>query len=118
MQLKENVNMSGLKIQMRRALIIADRIWAENGQELVVTSATDGEHTAGSLHYYGYALDFRTRYFEKPILELLIVDLAKTLRKADVAYRTVVHDTHIHVEWRGAMAPQIEGNPALIDLRS
>jgi hypothetical protein len=108
MKLKEGVIMSGLRLPMRVALIKADEIWNRLGQELVVTSATDGTHSPGSLHYYGYALDFRTRYFDKVTAK----DAAKELHEAlggsisghssvHNPYRVILHKTHIHVEWRG-----------------
>jgi hypothetical protein len=110
MKLKENVNMAGLKLQMRKALMAANQVWSENGQELVVTSALDGEHSPSSLHYYGYALDFRTRYFDDKTLPKVIHEYSEALRYLDVAYRMVVHDTHIHVEWRGTVTDDIYNN--------
>ena len=65
MIIKEGVLLHGLKLEMRTALMTAERIWKSFGQELVVTSALDGTHAACSLHYYGYALDFRSRYFSE-----------------------------------------------------
>ena len=29
----------------------------------MITETLGGEHSAGSLHYYGYAVDLRIRYF-------------------------------------------------------
>lgn len=63
MQIKSGVVMSGLRLCMRPVLIFADEIWRKHDQELVITSALDGVHSAGSFHYYGFAVDFRTRYF-------------------------------------------------------
>ena len=95
MQLKQGVILCGLDIRMRRVLIAADRIWHSLGQELVVTSGLDGVHSAGSLHYYGLALDFRTRYFSPDEAEAAAAVLQETLgEKFDV----VLHSTHIHVE--------------------
>jgi len=65
MKLKENVIMCGLNIGMRQFLIIAELIYNNHNQELVITSALDGEHSAGSLHYYGMAVDIRTYYFNE-----------------------------------------------------
>ncbi len=98
MQIKEGVILAGLDIHMRPVLVEADKIWKRYGQELVVTSGLDGVHSAGSLHYYGRALDFRTRYFtseeeKKAVFEELIAALDGTL------YDFVCHSTHIHVEY-------------------
>jgi hypothetical protein len=118
MKIKHGATLIGLKIQMRKALMLADQVWSENGKELVVTSGTDGAHSAGSLHYYGYALDFRIRYFDANTLEKVIAQLARGLREVDIAYRMIVHSTHIHVEWRGIIHDQLENpSPMLIDKR-
>lgn len=90
--------MTGLQIEMRPALIWAEEIWKENGQELVVTSATDGEHSAGSLHYYGYAVDFRSRYFSADVAAKVAKRLQRVLGSK---YQVVLHSTHIHVEYEG-----------------
>ena len=104
MKIKEGVSLQGLKLVMRPVLQIAERIWRNNGQELVVTSGTDSTHSAGSLHYYGYALDFRTRYFD-PVGEVhkVFKELSDDLRKVNKDYCVVIHPTHIHVEYRGVL---------------
>jgi hypothetical protein len=91
---------------MRKALIAADRIWKQAGQDLVVTSGLEGEHSPGSLHYYGYALDFRTRYFTEEQKFEVYLQLAEALTGGETAidrnvWRVINHKTHIHVEWRG-----------------
>lgn len=90
--------MAGLNPCMRKALKSANRIWESFNEELVVTSALDGSHSAGSLHYYGYALDFRTRYFSEyeaaRVFEHLCNDIGDM-------YTVVHHTTHIHVQWNG-----------------
>lgn len=100
MQIKDGVIMAGLDINMRPVLLHAEDIWDRFGEELVVTGALDGTHSAGSLHYYGRALDFRTRYFGKE--EALAV--ANTLRDTldqlyPDTYDVIAHGTHIHVEY-------------------
>ena len=72
MKIKEGVVLAGLQLPMRRASIEADKIWRNLGQELVVTAGLDGAHSAGSLHYYGYALDLRSRYFAEEQKETAI----------------------------------------------
>ena len=97
MKVKEGVTLAGLKIEMRPVLICADKIWKENGQELVITEALGGVHSPGSLHPYGYALDKRTRYFKK---EGQVEKVAQKLRDhLGSKYDVIVHSTHIHVEY-------------------
>lgn len=93
---KEGVILAGLNIKMRKVLIEAEHIWKKYGQELVVTSGLDGTHSAGSLHYYGRALDFRTRYFTNEICNQVANELKANLPND---YDVVLHSTHIHVEY-------------------
>lgn len=96
MQIKDGVIMQGLQKEMRPALIEADKIWAELNQELVITSALDGTHSAGSLHYYGLALDFRIHYFTD---EEKTLAFRRLKRKLSPVYDVILHNTHIHVEY-------------------
>lgn len=102
MKIKDGVQMAGLQPIMRNVLIQANRIWQELGQELVVTSALDGEHSASSLHYFGYALDFRVRYFTQKEQWQAWQRLADRLESLSKDYAVVKEPTHIHVEYRPA----------------
>lgn len=95
MKIKEGVIMAGLQKEMRPALIAAESIWKGLGQELVVTAALDGTHSAGSLHYYGLALDFRTRYFDQYEERTAANRLADSLGDD---FDVITHDSHIHCE--------------------
>lgn len=101
MKIKEGASLQGLQIQMRTVLISAEIIWKELGQELVVTSGTDGEHRAGSLHYYGFAVDLRTRYFTNKERQIAFNRLASTLHNKP--YIVVLEETHIHVQYDGEL---------------
>ena len=96
MRIKDGVIMAGLKIEMRKVLVSANEVWTSFGQSLWVTAALDGEHSAGSLHYYGYAVDLRSRYFtDEQKLEVV-----KALRfKLGADYDIINHSSHIHVEY-------------------
>lgn len=92
----DTVNIWGLELPMQRVLKCAAAIWSEKGEELVITSARDGMHSAGSLHYYGLAVDLRSRYFDKQTQ----VDIVDTLRSyLGEDYDVIHHSTHIHVEY-------------------
>ena len=99
MKIKDGVILAGLDIKMRPVLIEADRIWKEHGQELVVTSGLEGTHSAGSLHYYGLALDFRTRYFKENEGMKVMYELTNKLHNIDYDFQVILHNTHIHVEY-------------------
>lgn len=91
-----SVNIWGLEVCMQPVLKYADKIWGKYGQELVVTSARDGIHSAGSLHYYGRAVDLRTRYFSEDTLNEVVEELRSVLGED---YDLIVHSTHLHVEY-------------------
>lgn len=101
LKIKPGTNIQGLNIVMRPVLIAAERVWQNYGQELVVTCGMEGEHSAGSLHYYGLAVDLRSNYFTKhPDGLHEDFDVAKDLRvELGDDFDVVVHGTHIHVEY-------------------
>ena len=81
---------------MRPALIGAEEIWEDHGETLVVTCGLDGTHSAGSLHYYGLALDFRTYYFSDQTKK----EVARRLQEfLGDDFDVVLEATHCHVEW-------------------
>ena len=96
MQIKAGVNIQGIDIKVRPILIIADKLWSTYGQELVITAGLDGTHSAGSLHYYGLAVDMRTRYFDKATKIKIALELR---RRLGYNYDVVLHSSHIHAEY-------------------
>lgn len=106
MKLKDkSVNIWDLQPQMQPVLKEADKLWQDVLQvELTITSARDGIHSAGSLHYYGYAVDLRTwdtygNQLSDEFRKDLADQLAGKLSHYSVYYDIVVHSTHIHVEY-------------------
>ena len=96
MKLKEGVVLAGLRMKMRPALVIADKLWLDFGQELVITCGLNGSHSAGSLHYYGFAVDCRTHYFSPEQLLDLFQELQDRLPEE---FDAVLEETHIHLEY-------------------
>lgn len=95
MRVKDGVRIRGLSPEAVVALMMAEPIWRDHAQELVVTSATDGNHSTGSLHHTGEAVDLRTRYFQRGESE----EVAEELRAAlPDSYDVVNEGTHMHVE--------------------
>ena len=96
MKIKSGVTMQGLKLEMRHVLKVANEVYKKYGQELVITSALDGTHSSGSYHYFGYALDFRTRYFTNEIAK----KVAHEIRiKLSSDYFVLFEGNHIHVQF-------------------
>lgn len=97
MRIKPGVLLVGLQWPMRKALMTADEIWRAYNQELVITGGLDGEHSSGSLHYYGYAIDLRSRYFDANTKKMVVNSLRDRLGSD---YNVITHKTHIHVEYQ------------------
>lgn len=98
MQIKDGVIMAGLNLKMRHALKVAESIYKSVGRSegVTVTSALDGTHSAGSLHYYGYAFDIRTHYFDEDTKHLVYYELVASLGSD---YDVILHPSHIHIEY-------------------
>lgn len=104
MKVKDGVSFCGLNIRMLPVLRICDRIWRAYGFELVVTSGTEsnGGHMAGSLHWFGYALDFRTTGHQGWSIDIQDKIVEKLRKELPADYDMVVHDDHIHIEYNKA----------------
>lgn len=100
--LKEGVIIAGLDRRMRPALIHGARIWKSFNQKLVITSGLEGEHSPGSLHYYGLAIDMRTRYFSDIEVSQVAAQLTKDLGDD---FDVVITKTHIHCEYDPKIDP-------------
>ena len=96
MKIKNGANIQGISYKMRKVLVHANKVWEDYGQELVITCGMDGEHSAGSLHYYGLAVDLRTNYFDNSALEQIKHELVLALGDD---YDVFLHKTHMHVEY-------------------
>lgn len=95
MKRKEGTRISGISPEIVLALILTERVFQRFGAELVITSITDGTHSANSLHYKGLAFDARTRDIEKSKLK----DLAEQVHAAlGDEFDVVLEDDHLHVE--------------------
>lgn len=92
----DSVNTLGLHYKMRPVFIYADEIWKDLGETCVCTSAIDGKHSKYSLHYFGCAVDFRTRYFT----EMQKLTAERYLKeKLGKDYDVVLEKDHMHVEY-------------------
>lgn len=113
MQIKKGVILSGLKEEMRPVLVFAENIWRKRGivfdydkkeydlkkDGVTITSGLDGKHSVGSCHYYGYALDLRTRYFTKEQVKSIVRELKNILKNESEKYFVLDEKTHIHVQY-------------------
>ena len=97
MRLKRGVTLLGVSPQVVIGLMAAAAVWRRMGQELVVTSVTDGEHKAGSSHSRGMAADLRTRYFPVEKRPAVLTALQEALTSE---YQCILEPTHIHMQWK------------------
>lgn len=96
MKIKEGVRLEGVQTPMLFAALAADLIWSDHGKDLVITSGTDGKHSANSLHNCGRALDFRTNYFTVEQRKTVHGELKTALGGE---FDVVLEETHIHCEY-------------------
>lgn len=91
---------------MAKALPLIDQAHheCELHRDAVCTSAKDGQHMDGSLHYEGLAVDLRTRDLSDATSHTLAAKIRERLngdanknRPYQVILETV--PVHIHVEW-------------------
>jgi hypothetical protein len=103
-KLKKGVSVKGIKPEMAIAVPIIAGVWEQFGVgELVITSACDGKHSEGSLHYRGYAFDLRIWSFKKDELESVKEALCMALNgvpdNSSGDWDVCLEKTHIHLEF-------------------
>lgn len=83
---------------MQKALTrIESTIGRMYGEDTIVTSKREGNHSAGSLHYIGRAVDIR--FPQKTRTSGDRLDLCERLREVlGPGYDVVLESTHIHIE--------------------
>ena len=97
MIIKSGVRVFGLRPEILLALIIAEPLFEEEGEEMVVTSLIEGKHSRGSLHYAGAAVDLRTN----PIAPAAAKEIRDELqRRLGPDYDVVLEKTHLHIEFQ------------------
>lgn len=90
------VRLDGLQPPMVVGLMIAACVFNDFGYECIVTSATDGRHSTGSLHHTGKGVDFRRRHLADRDVGNVVSKLIENLGDE---FDVVLEDTHIHIEY-------------------
>jgi len=85
-----------LQTETMLGIIIAASVLEKYGYDLTITSVADGKHGPKSLHYAGYAFDFRTRMMRDGDKQIVASAVSKALGDE---YDVVAEKTHIHVEY-------------------
>lgn len=101
----DTVKIEGLKAEMYFALGVADRAFADEGQECIITSACDGTHLPDSKHYAGEAVDLRNKQLSDDQKTRILAKLERLERYGfdviDEAPKATANTTgqHFHVEY-------------------
>lgn len=95
--LKHSARITGLGSEILFAIQVAEGVWKDKSLGLLtITSCMDGKHSAGSKHYVGKAVDFRTMNLTNDQIQFAASELKDRL--GNVEYDVVVEGDHIHVE--------------------
>lgn len=98
LKIKDGVDLSGVRSEMFFAATVIDQVYEDHGVKYCfITSAKDGKHGFGSLHYVGLALDFRVRNVPEEVRESIHKEIVKRLGKQ---YDVLLKSTHIHAEFQ------------------
>ena len=103
--------MAELKVKQRSGIAKAVVILAALANEaqrlhlpvdVVITSVSDGKHSQNSRHYFGQAVDVRSKNF--PNREAKLVFLQRVLTRLGEGYEGILEDAgtpneHLHLEW-------------------
>jgi hypothetical protein len=92
----DNVCMVGVKPEIIPAIMAAEKAYAEYGADCIITSCTGGKHSHKSLHYKGYAVDFRTMNVNPSVAESVAMRLKNALGNN---YDVVLEKDHLHIEY-------------------
>lgn len=93
MKIKPGVRIAGASPELNIGLQVAQSVYEAHGQDLTITSISEGRHMPGSLHHCGRAADLRLP--ERDLTDVS-VELGKALGDE---WDIVTEDDHIHMEY-------------------
>ena len=96
--IKPGVKMNGVRPEIVMAANIAHWVYRDHGYDLTITEFTGGQHSKGSLHYVGAAMDLRTRIIPDDAIKQKIADRLQACLGEQ--FDVVLEPTHIHVEYQ------------------
>ena len=88
---------NGIQPEMVLAFLIASSLYDNYVVKCVMTEATGGKHSEGSLHYVGLAIDLRTRDMTEKMAEVIVKKVKEALGDQ---YDVVLEKDHIHIEFQ------------------
>jgi hypothetical protein len=97
LSLKHDVRIHGLGTEILLGIMIVKSVMDLHGIETVITSAIDGKHSRGSLHYTGDAVDIRISNIPKD-KRGMIRDQIKIALGSDFDF--ILESNHYHMEFQ------------------
>lgn len=106
-----SVSLKALTTPMLAGWMMVEKAYDDCNYDCIVTSANDGIHGRGSLHFSGNALDFRTKHVERDDLDILVATVKGALgeNEANNEYDVILEfrdqpNEHLHVEFQPKVA--------------
>lgn len=101
LKFKPSVRVLGIRPEMVLATIVIQSAYERKGVDCVVTVGMDGQHSIGSEHYTGLALDFRLHNVSQPVRDGLVAEIRDALGPDfDVIWEAAgTENEHLHVEY-------------------
>lgn len=99
LEIKDGANgarVDGIRPPIMLAIRTAQAAFRHEGEDTIITSVTDGDHHAGSLHHTGAAVDLRTRHVTARQLERIVKKIREALTDS---FDVVPESTHLHLEY-------------------
>ncbi len=102
----EYVRLDGVNEQLLTFVAVLDRIHQQLfAMQLTITSARDGQHSAGSLHALGKAVDIGTNDKDEAgnlVFLTVLFYAARIMPITTFDERNLPGAPHLHIEWHGA----------------
>uniref|UniRef100_A0A6M3LK27 Peptidase n=1 Tax=viral metagenome TaxID=1070528 RepID=A0A6M3LK27_9ZZZZ len=100
-KVKDGVCFSEINFYLFLCCYMVSNVFRENGVVPTITSACDGRHKEGSLHYKGLAWDWRIwgLYYPEVVAWQIRERLQGVDKNYDVVYGDKDHLDHIHIEY-------------------
>lgn len=97
---KTGVSFNGMTARTLQAIAtLTHEFHAQDWGPFVITSGSDGVHSARSKHYDGDAFDVRIWYIPKSNLKQICIEIAKILNDESPLFQVILESTHIHIEY-------------------
>ncbi len=97
MRLKKGITLQGVRPELILGLCVISNIFKIFGNDMIITSLLDGQHSKNSLHYTGCAADLRTSHLGKETIEGIIDEMKDDLTND---FDVVLESDHIHIEYQ------------------